>query len=456
MLRALLPAAVIGLLLLPPAARPRAQRSFAVAESYVRQGKFTEAIPMLETILRSAPGDLKARNLLGIALLSSGRNAEAAAQFRKAVQINPRFLPALKNLGTSELALGKPTEAKGHLEQALKLAPADPATHLLLGDIYFAEQNYDRAASHYERSGDLHLKNPDAAARYVRSAAESNRSAAAIAAGEQLIASGVRNAGLYSALAKAYTRGGKIQQAYDALRTATELDPRDETNYLELMSLCLEHNTWDLAVEIADVALARMPGAYRVRLQKGAVLALEGKLEDADREFEAAAKTAPEASIPPVAIGLVRIQMGKLPEAIEVLRACRAQHPGEFVVNWILGEALSQQGLEPGTDAEKEAAQALEQAVRANPGAAEPRVLLGKILVKRGDLAGATRQFEAAIKLQPDDVSASYQLALVYRRTGNTKRADELFEKVGKARSVNPEELNRRNLMNVIGAGTAR
>jgi tetratricopeptide (TPR) repeat protein len=454
--RARVAAGAALLCLIPLVARPQAQPAFAQAESYVKQGKFAEAIPMLEALVASSPNDLKARNLLGIALLSSGRQQEAAAQFQKALELNPRFVAAMKNLGVCELALGRRAGAKAHFEQALKLAPDDATAHFFLGEIYFAGQSYDRAAAQYERSGGMHLKDPEAALRYVRSAAESNRSAAAIAAGEQLMARGYRKAELYSALAKAYEQERKTQQAYDALRAATELEPKNEANYLDLMSLCLTHNMWDVALEVAGVALAHIPQAYRVRLEKGAVLALKGDLEAADREFQAAGAMAPEAGIPLVAMGLLRMQMGRLAEAIEVLRKCRAQHPKEYVVNWILGEALSQQGLEPGTDAEKEAAQALEAAVRANARASEPRVLLGRILVKRGDLGAAIRQFEAALKIQPDDVSASYQLALLYQRTGNTKRADVLFEQVRKARSVDPAEANRRNLMNVIREGSGK
>jgi tetratricopeptide (TPR) repeat protein len=162
---------------------------------------------------------------------------------------------------------------------------------------------------------------------------------------------------------------------------------------------------------------------------------------------------APQASLPYVALALVRIQTGRLPEAIEALRLGRAQNPKDYVANWTLGEALSRQGLLPGTEAEKEAVQALEDAVRENPRAAPPRVLLGKLLAKRGELTRAAREFEEALKVDPDDVSASYQLALVYRQTGNAKRADELFAKVGKARSVDPERLPQRDLVKIIREG---
>ena len=103
-------------------------------------------------------------------------------------------------------------------------------------------------------------------------------------------------------------------------------------------------------------------------------------------------------------------------EAVEVLRAWRAQNAKDYRVDWYLAVALNQEGVEPGTAAEMEALEALAESVRLNPNLAGPRVLLGKMLVKRGEPDRAAREFEAALKLQPNDVTAAYQLALIYRQ----------------------------------------
>jgi Tfp pilus assembly protein PilF len=74
--------------------------------------------------------------------------------------------------------------------------------------------------------------------------------------------------------------------------------------------------------------------------------------------------------------------------------------------------------------------------VQLGPRETAPRLLLGKLLMRRGDLAGAAREFESALQLDPANVTAMYQLATVYRKTGKTQRADELFDKVSQARSA--------------------
>jgi Flp pilus assembly protein TadD len=256
-------------------------------------------------------------------------------------------------------------------------------------------------------------------------------------------------------LSRAYEANGRTQEAYDSLRTATEIDPRDEANYLDLMSLCVTHENWDLSLEISEIGLRWIPQSYRLRLQRGAVFAMKGRLGDAEGEFLTAGKLAPEASLPSVALALVKIDSNMPEQAVALLRSRKARNPKDYLVNWALGEALSRTDIEPGSDNEKEAAQVLEDAVRLDPAKAAPKVLLGKILAKRGVLDQAARQFESALRLEPDNVTAAYQLALIYRKTGNAKQAEALMAKVGKATSApDPAQTTTRELIKIVRDGS--
>ena len=432
--------------------------TYSAALAEVQKGRFSAAIPMLEKILIQAPGDLKARNLLGIALMSSGRRREANVQFRKTLAADPRFHPALKNLAINELELGERKEARAHFEQAARLVPRDAVVHFHLGRIHFAESRFAQAAAQFEMAQDGFPDPYQAGFNLVLAYVRSGNYAAAIRAGEPLAAAGHRTAELYNLLAQAHAQSGEIQQAYDALRTATRIDPREESNYLDLMRLSLENRNWDLSLEISEIALERIPRAHRIRLQRGAVFAMQGRLEEAASEFDAAARAAPGENLPHVAAALVRIEQSRLAEAIDSLRARRSVSPNDYLVNWILGEALVQalveQAAPPGTPAEKEAAQALNAAVRANPRAAPPRALLAKLAARRGDPAAAIGHFEVALRLDPEDASSAYQLAVLCQKTGKTQRAAELFAKVGQARAEDPARTAERNLVRIIREGS--
>ncbi len=64
-------------------------------------------------------------------------------------------------------------------------------------------------------------------------------------------------------------------------------------------------------------------------------------------------------------------------------------------------------------------------------------------------------QFEVALKLDPNDATAAYHLALIYRKAGNTKRAEELMARVGKATSVPDAPLvTGRDLVKIVREGS--
>jgi tetratricopeptide (TPR) repeat protein len=497
-----------------------AQDTYQQAISYVQQGKLDEAIPLLERILDKTPADLRARNLMGIALSSAGKREEANRHFQLALEIDPKFYPALKNLALNELALGRIAEAKGHFEDALKLASRDPAAHFGLAEIESRSGAFESAVAHYEQSGDLYLKDPQALLNYARGCLETKQPAkavralgnlpagsaaaihfeaglllaklddypaaaqqfrlarqgstdpyqpgfnlvlalvksrdpaAAIREGEQLIAQGRRTAELLNLLAQAYEASGKTKEAYDALRSATELDPADESSYLDLIALCLEHHNYDLSLEIADIGVRLIPGSRRMRLERGVVLVMKGRMEEAEKEFEASSGSGPDGALGQIAWGLVLMQMNRMPEAIDVLRRLRDKNESDHLANWYLAEALSRDGAEPGSDREAEAIRALEQSVRSNPGVPQSRVLLGKMLLRRGQVDRAIEHFEKALDLDKDNVAAAYQLAQVYRKNGKPQRAAELFAIVSKAKEEDPGQFTQRGLLHIVREGS--
>lgn len=496
----------------------QAARDYSIAADYVRQNRLDLAIPLLEQILTGSPDDLMSRNLLGIALLNLGRQQEAAEQFRKALQVDANFKAALKNLGVAEMALGNRDDAKAHLERLLKLTPADPVAHLYLGEIDFAESRFQQAIDHYSQSNGLHWKDPQVTIHFAKCALQVNQPKlaedaldhldtaassfqfeagvllatakryasaathfsaaqngypdpyevgfnltlmhveaqnypAAILAGEKLTQT-YRKAELYNLLSRAYEGEGNTQRAYDALRTATQIEPDDEANYLDLMSVCLAHENWDLSLEISDIALLRAPNSSRVHLERGAVLAMQGRVDAAEKEFLDATRLDPKSSLPLVALAIIQIELKKPEQAAAALRPRRKQNPQDYLVDWFLAEALVQGGADPNTANEKEAIAALHDAVSSNHSAVSPKILLGKLLAKRGDTAGATMQFEAALKLDANNVTAAYQLATIYRKAGNTQRARELMAIVGKATSAADASLSpRRELVRIVREG---
>lgn len=82
-----------------------------------------EAVGMLEAAVRLDPARAEARNMLGLALVQTGRTREAAAEFSLALKANPDYFSARANLAAVELKVEALDDA---IENLRILAAAQP------------------------------------------------------------------------------------------------------------------------------------------------------------------------------------------------------------------------------------------------------------------------------------------------------------------------------------------
>ena len=68
----------------------------------------------------------------------------------RAVRLCPRHAEALNDLGRVREGQGRLDEAEALYRRALEADPENPAPHAGLGDVRFAQEDYDGAVSHYE------------------------------------------------------------------------------------------------------------------------------------------------------------------------------------------------------------------------------------------------------------------------------------------------------------------
>jgi len=160
-----------ALLVSTPAALAAVSETYTQAESLVRQGQWDQGISLLTQLLKAEPENLKALNLLGIALTGKGDLVGANREFQHAARIDPRFSPALKNLAINEFTQKDVTAAERHFSQAIALAPNDPVIHAYLGHIAYSRHQYRNAAAHLEKAGNL-MHDPAVATELAESCLE--------------------------------------------------------------------------------------------------------------------------------------------------------------------------------------------------------------------------------------------------------------------------------------------
>jgi len=472
------------------------------AVTLIQQGRFPAAVGVLEKLTAESPRNLKALNLLGIALSAAGDLEKANERLRQALQVDPAFLPALKNLSINEFRLGQMDQAHAGLETLLKASPNDDVTHLYLGEIAYGAKQFAEAVTHYEKSRAqvypviLHFAEclletgrkkelsavleaiPEEdvekqfqagillgkAGAYLEAAPYFGRARkhatdpykaaydqtlmlirggdypAAIQLSNELFTAGVRRAELYNLVSEAFLKAGQVERAYASLKSAIALEPAAEDNYGDLTGICLDQANYELGLEVVNEGLKHLPDSYRLHLQRGQILAQKGFSDESEKELETASRLSPTAAAPYVSLGFAWIQRGETAKAVEVLRARVKGNPDDFVLAYMLGIALNRSGAE--TDAEAKAA--FEASVRLNPRFSRARAELGKILLRSGDVGGATAQLETAVQIDPEDATAAYQLGQAYRRVGDSARAEEMLTRVVKLRhqrdAIDPNE----------------
>lgn len=93
-------------------------------------------IARLEAQLRNNPGDAQGWRALGWAFFRTGKFAEAASAYARAVQIDPKKAEDWSSLGEARVMAGPgdvPADAKQAFTKAIAIAPKDPRARYFLG-----------------------------------------------------------------------------------------------------------------------------------------------------------------------------------------------------------------------------------------------------------------------------------------------------------------------------------
>jgi predicted Zn-dependent protease len=418
-------------------------------------GRLPAARKGFDQVLAHAPRDEVAHLYLAEIDFEGKRFAAAVTHFGLSGERFTQSPLSTLHYGQALLGVGRKTEAAAVLE---RLPESEVARRFEAG-VALGRAGAPGEAARFFASAREGYRDPAAAAyNQVLMLVEAGDAAGAIRVGEEVLAAGTRSADLYRLLSRAFASGGRIQEAYDALRAATRAEPKAVENYLDLAMLCVDHQNLDLGLEIVDIGLAQVPRSGLLHLQKGVLLALKEQMGQAEAAFEAARRLAPDQSAPFAALAMVWMQSGQTDKAVTVLRAESVRRKKDHVLPYLFAVALLRSGLDPSSPEAAEAVQALRASVRADPAFAPARGELGKLLLKRDDVDGAIAQLEKAAALDPSATATVYNLAQAYRKKGDRARVAELMARVStlneQERAGDPGAEMRRVVVRLVREGT--
>lgn len=353
----------------------------------IRDDRLVEAEKELNGVLRVAPDLPVALNLMGSVRAKQNRLVEAESLFLRAVQNDKNFTGARMNLAYLYLLKREPDKAIPQLNEVIALEPDNREARVLLGDSYLAKEDLQKAEESYLSVLDQKLDNPGALfglAQISRSKGETREEMIYLNRVGTLIADSTATDFLYKFALEAM-RVGLFDEAKSALERAVFLKPKEASYQLALGIAWLRKTDLFTAEKIFRHVLTLQPNNAQAQLHLGYVLLNQKKYAEARTWLEKSAR--PGAAVPEVF--------------------------------YYLGLVAQEQNDDAG------AIVLFEKTVRQLPTYVHARIALGSSYMKLKNYVRARQELETAVKLDPNEPTAHYNLALLYARIKEPARAQE-------------------------------
>jgi Bardet-Biedl syndrome 4 protein len=304
---------------------------------------------------------------------------ESLTLFQAAAAVNPYNLRILKQVARSMFLLGRHAQALELYEELLKSVEEDwevlhytGLCHMNLGNNELAEEHLIRAnlCSRHETTS-LHLARLYVQQEQYEQALETLQEALEVAP---------ENAELLTQVGLVHLRQGANDQAFDALGKALAMDPRNAKAILAAGSILQDHQEMDVA------------------LSKYRILAAGGT--DAARDYASSAQLWNN-------IGMAFFGKGNHIAAIACLKRALYFSPLEWIVAYNLGLVFLNTGQFCS------AFHYLSAAINLKPDFAPAFVHLALALSRLDDVQNAISSYERSLTLDPENVAAEYNYAVL-------------------------------------------
>lgn len=219
--------------------------------------------------------------------------------------------------------------------------------------------------------------------------------------------------------------------ALQAIRSAGDLQPAREQNYLDFSTLCMNSRSYVVGLQIVNAGLARNGPSYRLLVQKGALLDKLTSYDKAAQAFLAAERLQQDNRVAVLGLAIAQEHGRQFNEAAATLRAGAARFPKDPRMPYYQGVAFARMADAEGASARyagyaAQAKSAFSQAIRIDPSFAGPYCELAK-LSAGAQPREAIGQYEQCLARKPHNYLAEYQLGRLYLRVGDQARSKRLL-----------------------------
>ena len=455
----------------------------------LRLRDFAKGLQLARLVVQSQPEDPRAWTLMGIALSGLGRTAESLNAFQKALEIRPDFVPALEGAAQLEYNAGRP-DARALLDRLVVLSPREPTAHAMLGALAFRDKDCELAVTHFKQSWEVIYGRPEALTEYGDCLFQTRRLEEAIPvfsritellpnnwhtrydlavvqfrAGHNeeaihtlrpLIEGPNPNVDALNLIAAAYEANRQTPLAVAALQQGIKLAPRDMNNYLDLATISLDHGSFQVGVDVLNAGIQAIPDSAALYLERGVLFVQMLKYDQATADFEMASKLSPLQNTSTVALGISLLQHNEPSQSLQVVRARLQKSPDDPILNYLLAEILLRKGVQPDTLEFQEAVSAARRSIQRNPDFVLAHNVLSELYLRAGNAQEAIAQSNLALKADPNDQSALYNLIMALRKSGNSSEIPALVQRLAQATTSAREREADTNRFKLVEQGVGQ
>jgi len=438
--------------------RKQSMPGFALApyaRALAATGNLKGAASHMQDAVKTDPGNAELHYDLGSIFAQEKVWSQAQAEFTRTVELQPAMAVAHLRLGLVMEAQGDADSIR-ELARAAELAPDDLAMQLELSNALAAAGRDNEAIPVFQHILALKPDTLEATNQLALAYQRANRVPEAITLLQTVVAAEPKNAAALTNLGMAYLQQQRAKDAVPILQRAVALAPRDATAHQDLAAADVQLSQFADAADELQIALKLDPDSPQLHYNLGLALKSQDDAAGAIPELERAEKLDPAAPESPYLLGVLYMQAGRyaeashelqtslrlrptngdgwatlgsvyskldqLPEAVTALREAIKQLPEQPDPHLTLAAVLAKQGHAPEAAAERKQAGDLMR-TNMNRQRAEVATNAGNSLLKNGDLAGATQQFQDALGYDPQYSEAHLGLASVFDAQGKPSEA---------------------------------
>ncbi len=226
--------------------------------------------------------------------------------------------------------------------------------------------------------------------------------------------------------ALALEQRGEFTQAEEAWHAVLKVHPNDAEAYAHLGLLAARQQHYEAAVPLYRKALALDPSVTGVRLDLGLSLFKSGQLKPAIETFSRLLKSTPSSSPEALRlmtlIGIAHYGLGEYAAAVPYLKKATAGDPQNVPYRFLLAQScMWSREFQCVLDTYHEI-------LVLNPESAEAHMLAGEAYDELKNEAGATREFQAAVKANPNLPYAHFGLGYLLWGQNKLPQAVEEFK----------------------------